>query len=145
MVSESLADNINPEWMPITPAAIGATCWPRTTSGVPKRLKQAVIDHCLGAGAELLSGLEHDHQTAGIVLAVDGQLFRGTQQAGYVNVMSARVHDRNIGAEPISGPATARIFQPSLLQERQGVHLDFRTFPGVRNTQSLNQKTKRGV
>ena len=60
----SVAAYAGPACSPTKPAGSGVTCWPRTTSGLGKRVPQAVVDHRLGAHAQLLGRLEDRHQGA---------------------------------------------------------------------------------
>ena len=73
---------------------------------------RAGIDDGFRAASGLLSGLEHDFQAAANPVAVGGEPFDCTEQAGHMDVMPAGVHHAGIVRSEI---------QAAFLGDRQAV------------------------
>ncbi len=86
-------------------------------------LEEVVVDHRLGAAADLLGGLEHRQQPTRPLAASGQQLVGGTQQPGDMQVVPARVGDTDVVAIGIGAPRRARVGEPGLLGDGQRVHV----------------------
>ena len=118
-----MAAKAGPGLTPSSPAGIGATCWPSTTSGTPEPVEQAVVDHRLGAPADLFRGLEDEQQGAAPAARVRGQLGGRAEQAGDVRVVTAGVHDRHVLAVRALAAVGRRVVEAGPLEHRQRVHV----------------------
>jgi len=58
----------------------------------PGRGQHALADHVPRTVEALLAGLEHEHHVTGQFCLARGQQFRGTDQTGRVQIVTAGVH-----------------------------------------------------
>jgi hypothetical protein len=89
----------------------------------PEPLEEAVVDHGLSSSAQLFCWLEHGDESPRPAAGICRQHGTRTQQAGDVHVVSTGVHDRDVHAAVCDGASHACVWQPSLLLDRQGIHV----------------------
>lgn len=96
-------------------------------------IPQAIVDHRLRAGPQFLRGLEHDDQGARPRRGLIGQDRRRTQQTRGVQIVSARVGDRNRLAGLIGRGGGAGVVETGVLPHGECIHVgprrDDRTVP----------------
>ena len=85
--------------------------------------EQAVVDHCLGAVAGLLGGLEQREQGAVPLAGVIGHELGHAKQAGHMDVVAAGVGHRYLVAVGVLGGRGARVIRAGVLFDRQCVHV----------------------
>src|SRR3954453_13509183 len=108
------ADDPRREWRDMLPEYDG---------GSAEALEEAVVNHGSSSSPQLLCWLEHGHESARPAAGICRQGRAGTEQAGDVYVMSAGMHDRHLPAAVRHGTSHARVRQPGLLLDREGVHV----------------------
>ena len=91
--------------------------------GNPEPVEQAVVDHRLGALADLFRGLEDEQQGAAPAARVRRQLGRRAEQAGDVRVVTAGVHHRHVLAVGALAAVGRRVVEAGPLEHRERVHV----------------------
>jgi hypothetical protein len=86
-------------------------------------VEQPVIEHGLRPGSQLFGWLEYRYQRARPRATGGGQFARRSEQAGYVHVMAARVHHRDVVPVPVGGSLLAGIGKARFFPDRQRVHV----------------------
>jgi len=89
--------------------------------GLAESLVQAVVEHHLGALADLLGRLRDEDQRPLPAVLQDGQDARRADQAGHVDVVAAGVHDAHLLAALVTRLHLAGVTQPRLLDQGQRV------------------------
>ena len=86
----------------------------RRVDASPRGIQQAFADHRLGAAWPFLTGLEHQHNVSGELIAHCVKDASGADQGRHMEIMAARVHHTIV---------LRRVVDVDVLRDRQRVHV----------------------